>query len=132
VQGNIILTDENFLIQALLRTHKYDDSVIVAAHEVYPINRVISKPSDHVQPSDTNNAQLEQFLSPSESGPTKHPTVSERNWQELIATADPNISLKQFLNEATGMLSFWYSRKFQILEVNWLNIAYSRLAYYQH
>ena len=34
--GNIILTDDTFMILSLLRTHEYDDSVKVAVRQVYP------------------------------------------------------------------------------------------------
>jgi len=36
--GNIILTDTNFEILTLLRTHKYEEDVIVATHQVYPFS----------------------------------------------------------------------------------------------
>jgi hypothetical protein len=36
--GNIILTDHEYRIMNLLRTHKYDESVKVAVREVYPIS----------------------------------------------------------------------------------------------
>ena len=35
--GNIILTDHEYRIMNLLRTHQYDESVKVAVREIYPI-----------------------------------------------------------------------------------------------
>lgn len=35
--GNIILTDSNFQIQTLLRTHKYEEDVVVATKQIYPL-----------------------------------------------------------------------------------------------
>lgn len=34
--GNIILTDDKFVILSLLRTHEYDDTVKVALRQAYP------------------------------------------------------------------------------------------------
>jgi hypothetical protein len=39
-QGNVILADANFEIQTLLRTHKYDEDVLVATHQVYPTQNI--------------------------------------------------------------------------------------------
>ena len=35
--GNIVLTDGSYEIQALLRSHQFDDDIAVKMHEVYPI-----------------------------------------------------------------------------------------------
>eukprot|EP00753_Platysulcus_tardus_P005827 PLAT13715.3.p1 GENE.PLAT13715.3~~PLAT13715.3.p1 ORF type:complete len:1043 (+),score=570.32 PLAT13715.3:1130-4258(+) len=37
-RGNLILTDENYQILALLRKHEYDDEVRVAVRETYPVH----------------------------------------------------------------------------------------------
>jgi len=37
--GNVILTEGNFEIQTLLRTHKYDENVIVSAKQKYPLEK---------------------------------------------------------------------------------------------
>jgi predicted ribosome quality control (RQC) complex YloA/Tae2 family protein len=36
--GNIILTDENYTILSLLRTHKFDENVKMAVRQVYPVS----------------------------------------------------------------------------------------------
>lgn len=38
--GNVILTDSDLQIQTLLRTHKYEDDVLVATHQKYPLETV--------------------------------------------------------------------------------------------
>ncbi|PRP86190.1 nuclear export mediator factor Nemf-like [Planoprotostelium fungivorum] len=40
--GNVILTDEHYSIQTLLRTHKYEDDVLVATHQKYPMDNIKS------------------------------------------------------------------------------------------
>jgi predicted ribosome quality control (RQC) complex YloA/Tae2 family protein len=40
--GNIILTDEKYEILALLRTHKFEENVLTAVKEVYPIEHATS------------------------------------------------------------------------------------------
>ncbi|KAF1336097.1 Nuclear export mediator factor, partial [Globisporangium splendens] len=48
--GNIILTDENYNILSLLRTHKFDENVKMAVKQVYPIEVLENKPpSDSIQ-----------------------------------------------------------------------------------
>lgn len=41
--GNIILTDENYTILSLLRTHKFDENVKMAVKQVYPIEVLENK-----------------------------------------------------------------------------------------
>lgn len=43
--GNIILTDENYTILSLLRTHKFDEQVKMAVKQVYPV-QVLEKSAD--------------------------------------------------------------------------------------
>lgn len=48
--GNIILTDENYTILSLLRTHKFDEHVTMAVKQVYPIGVLEKKDaSDAIQ-----------------------------------------------------------------------------------
>lgn len=35
----MILTDANYEILTLLRTHKYEDGTLIAAHQKYPIDK---------------------------------------------------------------------------------------------
>lgn len=49
--GNIILTDENYGILSLLRTHKFDENVKVAVKQVYPI-QVLGGAGEERSPKD--------------------------------------------------------------------------------
>jgi len=44
--GNIILTDEKYEILALLRTHKFEENVLTAVKEVYPIEHATTAVSE--------------------------------------------------------------------------------------
>lgn len=50
--GNIILTDENYTILSLLRTHKFDEQVKMAVKQVYPV-QLLEKNADAAPPMDT-------------------------------------------------------------------------------
>ncbi|DAZ98977.1 TPA: hypothetical protein N0F65_000509 [Lagenidium giganteum] len=43
--GNIILTDDQYTILSLLRTHKFDENVKMAVRQVYPIHVLENKPA---------------------------------------------------------------------------------------
>lgn len=49
--GNIILTDENYTILSLLRTHKFDENVKMAVKQVYPV-QLLEKNADATPPMD--------------------------------------------------------------------------------
>lgn len=57
--GNIVLTDENYAILSLLRTHKFDENVTMAVKQVYPI-AVLESKADVA--AITSAAQLTAFV----------------------------------------------------------------------
>jgi predicted ribosome quality control (RQC) complex YloA/Tae2 family protein len=65
--GNIVLTDGAYEIQALLRSHQFDDDVAVKMHEIYPIAFTTSLDSltlnsDNSQPQTILEMSSSQFI----------------------------------------------------------------------
>lgn len=61
--GNIILTDENYNILSLLRTHKFDENVKMAVKQVYPIEVLEKKsPSESIQTAPQLSAFVDKWF----------------------------------------------------------------------
>lgn len=61
--GNIILTDENYNILSLLRTHKFDENVKMAVKQVYPVEVLEKKsPSESIQSAPELNAFIAKWF----------------------------------------------------------------------
>lgn len=54
--GNIVLTDGSYEIQALLRSHQFEDDIAVKMHEIYPIAFTTSMDTPSAS-GDTNTAE---------------------------------------------------------------------------
>jgi len=79
--GNIILTDNNFEILTLLRTHKYEEDVVVATHQIYPFST--AKPFKKIE--------------------TQSMTELIKNQKEKNLTEQSNETLKSILISSTDL-----------------------------
>lgn len=92
--GNIVLTDGAYEIQALLRSHQFDDDVAVKMHEIYPIAFTTSldtltlNPSSSEQPQSILEMTETQFLDWAQQRDRLHDEAQSNDLQQSLEQAE--------------------------------------------
>mmetsp|Transcript_45288 Transcript_45288/g.52061 ORF Transcript_45288/g.52061 Transcript_45288/m.52061 type:complete len:1080 (-) Transcript_45288:383-3622(-) len=81
--GNIILTDKDYSILSLLRSHKFDESVRCAVHEKYPFNHSAGISFENVDDSEEN---IRKMASQSTTFSDKGKKDKGKNMKQLLAS----------------------------------------------
>ena len=73
--GNVILTDHEYNILSLLRTHKYDESTKCAVKEKYPFTHAANLTVDSIL---TSEAEVKAIIEKSLSTKTEEPEEGKK------------------------------------------------------
>jgi predicted ribosome quality control (RQC) complex YloA/Tae2 family protein len=93
--GNIVLTDGAYEIQALLRSHQFDDDVAVKMHEIYPIAfttslDTMSLNSSSDQPQSILEMSEPQFIAWAQQRDRLHDEAQSQDLQQSLEQKDAN------------------------------------------
>ena len=118
-KGNVILTNSDLVVLALLRSHAYSETERVALNEVYPLELAAKYRFEDIN---VNEATLEQIVSGNTKNmsltqvvsrlvPCAHQTIaeSEINREELIPSAKYTEAVKEQVLSASRKLLELYS-----------------------
>ena len=59
LKGNVILTDKDYMILSVLRSHKFEDNAKIAVKEKYPFSHAASIDIDNIV---TDKDQIKAFI----------------------------------------------------------------------